>query len=189
MLLCLPSCTLCCRHTKLPGQDPKTLWGKCLNYIKIISEKPMFQIFWKIFAVFEKSNGLKIRDIKYLQHVLEKVSIICKETCWRKKSVRLLWWSSGWVCSPNAEGPSSTPDQGIRSHMPQLKTPHAATKTQHSQINNNNKGENLNFKKKVDKGYAPAIYRQNTGNQSTKKVLNLMSNYRMQMKTKILFTL
>ena len=60
--------------------------------------------------------------------------------------------------APNAGGPGSIPDQGTRSHMPQLrvlmpqlkiphaatkirslvsqlKSPHAATKTQRSQIN------------------------------------------------------
>ena len=30
--------------------------------------------------------------------------------------------------APNAEGPSSIPDQGTRSHVPQLKIPHAAMK-------------------------------------------------------------
>ena len=29
---------------------------------------------------------------------------------------------------PSARGPCSIPDQGTRSHMPQLKIPHAATK-------------------------------------------------------------
>ena len=37
--------------------------------------------------------------------------------------------------APNARGPGSIPDQGNRSHMPQLKIPGAAMKTQHSQIN------------------------------------------------------
>ena len=36
---------------------------------------------------------------------------------------------------PNAGGLGSIPGQGTRSHMLQLKVPHAATKTQHSQIN------------------------------------------------------
>ena len=31
---------------------------------------------------------------------------------------------------PSAGGPGSIPGQGTRSHMPQLKIPHAATKTQ-----------------------------------------------------------
>ena len=46
------------------------------------------------------------------------------------------------LCAPNAEGPGSTPSQGLRSHVPQLKIPHAVmkvlratTKTWHSQIN------------------------------------------------------
>ena len=54
--------------------------------------------------------------------------------------------------APNARGPSSIPDQGARSHvlqlrvrMPQPKIPHAATKTQHSQIN---KIINISKKKK-----------------------------------------
>ena len=37
--------------------------------------------------------------------------------------------------APNVGGLGSIPGQGIRSHMQQLKIPHAATKTQHSQIN------------------------------------------------------
>ena len=36
--------------------------------------------------------------------------------------------------SPNAGGPGSIPGQGTRSHMPQLKVPHAATKTRCGQI-------------------------------------------------------
>ncbi|TEA41399.1 hypothetical protein DBR06_SOUSAS7910076, partial [Sousa chinensis] len=32
--------------------------------------------------------------------------------------------------APNAGGPGLIPDWGTRSHMPQLKIPHAATKTQ-----------------------------------------------------------
>ena len=46
------------------------------------------------------------------------------------------------LCTPNAGGPGSVPGQGTRSHMPQLKIlhaatkiPHATTKTRHSQIN------------------------------------------------------
>ena len=37
--------------------------------------------------------------------------------------------------TPNAGGLGSIPGQGTRSHVPQLKTLHATTKTQHSQIN------------------------------------------------------
>ena len=37
--------------------------------------------------------------------------------------------------APNAGHPGLIPGQGTRSRMPQLKIPHAATKTQHSQIN------------------------------------------------------
>ena len=37
--------------------------------------------------------------------------------------------------APNAGGPGSIPGQGTRSHMSQLKTPHALTKTRCSQIN------------------------------------------------------
>ena len=37
--------------------------------------------------------------------------------------------------APNARGLGSIPGQGTRSHMPQLKILHAATKTQCSQIN------------------------------------------------------
>ena len=32
--------------------------------------------------------------------------------------------------TPSAGGPGSIPDQGTRSHMPQLKIPHASTKTE-----------------------------------------------------------
>ena len=46
------------------------------------------------------------------------------------------------LCAPNAGGPGSIPGQGTRSRMLQLnishtamKIPHAATKTQHGQIN------------------------------------------------------
>ena len=46
------------------------------------------------------------------------------------------------LCAPNARVLGSIPGQGTRSHMqqlrvlmPQLKTPHAVTKTWHSQIN------------------------------------------------------
>ena len=46
------------------------------------------------------------------------------------------------IQAPNAESPGLIPGQGTRSHMLQLKIPratrkipHAATKTQHSQIN------------------------------------------------------
>ena len=46
------------------------------------------------------------------------------------------------LCTPNAWGPGSTPAQGIKSHMPQLrvrmlrvKIGRAKTKTQHNQIN------------------------------------------------------
>ena len=34
--------------------------------------------------------------------------------------------------TPNADGPGSTPGQGTQSHRPQLKTPCAATETQHN---------------------------------------------------------
>ena len=37
--------------------------------------------------------------------------------------------------TPNAGGLGSIPAQGTRSHMPRLKTLHATTKSQHSQIN------------------------------------------------------
>ena len=37
------------------------------------------------------------------------------------------------LLAPSAGGPGSIPGQGTRSHMPQLKIPHAATKTQHNQ--------------------------------------------------------
>ena len=37
------------------------------------------------------------------------------------------------LCAPNAGGLGSIPGQGTRSHMLQLKIPHAATKTQRSQ--------------------------------------------------------
>ena len=54
---------------------------------------------------------------------------------------RLLWWFSGWLHAPNAEGPGSIPGQGTRSHMlqlsgcvPQLKISRATTKIQWSQI-------------------------------------------------------
>ena len=33
------------------------------------------------------------------------------------------------LCAPNAEGQGSIPGQGTGSHMPQLKSSHAATKT------------------------------------------------------------
>ena len=36
------------------------------------------------------------------------------------------------LLAPSAGGPGSIPGQGTGSHMPQLKVPHAATKTQHS---------------------------------------------------------
>ena len=39
------------------------------------------------------------------------------------------------LCAPNARDPSLISGQGTRSHMPQLKIPRAATKTQCSQIN------------------------------------------------------
>ena len=60
----------------------------------------------------------------------------------------MVWWLR--LCAPNAGGPGlgSVPGQGTRSHMRQLKIPkattkkkkkkkvlHAASKTQHSQIN------------------------------------------------------
>ncbi|TEA30223.1 hypothetical protein DBR06_SOUSAS17410018, partial [Sousa chinensis] len=32
------------------------------------------------------------------------------------------------LCAPNAGGSGSIPGQGMRSHMPQLKTPHGTTK-------------------------------------------------------------
>ncbi|TEA33198.1 hypothetical protein DBR06_SOUSAS8010047, partial [Sousa chinensis] len=35
------------------------------------------------------------------------------------------------LCAPRAGGPGSIPFQGTRSHMPQLKIPHAATKRPH----------------------------------------------------------
>ncbi|TEA31056.1 hypothetical protein DBR06_SOUSAS9610115, partial [Sousa chinensis] len=45
----------------------------------------------------------------------------------------VVWWLR--LCTPNAGSPGSTPGQGTRSHMPQLrvhmlqlKIPHAATK-------------------------------------------------------------
>ena len=41
--------------------------------------------------------------------------------------------------TPNAGRPGSIPSHGTRSHMPQLKIPRAAAKTQHSQIINKNK--------------------------------------------------
>ena len=63
----------------------------------------MCQVFWKIFAIFEKSKGLKIRDIKYLQHVLEKVPKYVKRLVEKKK----VWDFSG---DPVAE--SALPMQG-----------------------------------------------------------------------------
>ena len=48
------------------------------------------------------------------------------------------------LCALNAGGPGSIPGQGTRSHMPQLKIPHTATKTQCSQINKNNKKKKRN---------------------------------------------
>ncbi|TEA30634.1 hypothetical protein DBR06_SOUSAS4110079, partial [Sousa chinensis] len=36
------------------------------------------------------------------------------------------------LCSPNAGGPGSIPGQGTRSHMPQLKIPHAVMKIPHA---------------------------------------------------------
>ena len=48
----------------------------------------------------------------------------------------LPWWCSDQGGpGPNAGGPGSIPGQGTRSHMLQLKSLHAATKTQHRQIN------------------------------------------------------
>ena len=54
-----------------------------------------------------------------------------------KYSLGLLRWVQ-WLRLhiPNAGGLNSIPGQGTRSHMPQIKIPHATTKTQHSQINN-----------------------------------------------------
>ena len=55
---------------------------------------------------------------------------------------RVPWWSSGWDSAlpvwggvGGARAPSLIPGRGTRSHMPQLKTLHGTTKTQHSQIN------------------------------------------------------
>ena len=39
------------------------------------------------------------------------------------------------LCTPSAGGPSSIPGQGTRSHMTQIKIPHAVAKTWCSQIN------------------------------------------------------
>ena len=40
------------------------------------------------------------------------------------------------IRAPNTRGLGSIPCWGARSHMPQLKIPHASAKTRHSQINN-----------------------------------------------------
>ena len=40
------------------------------------------------------------------------------------------------LCTPNAGGLGSIPGQGTRSHMAQLKTPHAALKTEGHVCNN-----------------------------------------------------
>ena len=47
------------------------------------------------------------------------------------------------LCALNAGGQGSIPGRGTGSHMLQLKTPHATTKTRHSQINTNFKGSRL----------------------------------------------
>ena len=39
------------------------------------------------------------------------------------------------LCAPTAGDLGLIPGQGVRSHKPQLKSSHAATKTQHNQIN------------------------------------------------------
>ena len=54
-----------------------------------------------------------------------------------KYSLGLLRWVQ-WLRLhiPNAGGLNSIPGQGTRSHMPQIKIPHATTNTQHSQIDN-----------------------------------------------------
>ena len=39
------------------------------------------------------------------------------------------------LCIPSAGGPGSFPGRGTRSHMPQLKSLHVATKPRHRQIN------------------------------------------------------
>ena len=44
------------------------------------------------------------------------------------------WLYSGWLRTPSSGGPGLIPGQGTRSHMLQLKIPHAATKTWCSQI-------------------------------------------------------
>ena len=46
--------------------------------------------------------------------------------------VVLPWWLR--LHAPNAEGLGSIPSLGTRSHMVQLKVPHATSKAQHSQI-------------------------------------------------------
>ena len=52
--------------------------------------------------------------------------------------------------APNAGDPASIPDQGTRSHMPQLKIPSATTKTQHRQINKQNFLSNFRHEKFQD---------------------------------------
>ena len=56
--------------------------------------------------------------------------------CCRNEYWELPWRSSVYdSILPTQEGQGSIPDQGTRSHMPQLKIPCATAKTWHSQIN------------------------------------------------------
>ena len=45
----------------------------------------------------------------------------------------MVWWLR--FRAPSAGSPGSIPGQGTRSRMPQLRLPHAETKTWHSQLN------------------------------------------------------
>ena len=65
-------------------------------------------------------------------HYLENKFLIITKS---ERDLGLSWWSSGWFCSPNAGGLGLIPGQGTRSHMLQIKIPHATTKTWQSQIN------------------------------------------------------
>ena len=59
-------------------------------------------------------------------------------TTHREDNMKMEHFEIGMDClrdSPNAGSSGSIPGQGTRSHMPQLKILHAATKIQHSHIN------------------------------------------------------
>ena len=84
-------------------------------------------------------SPLKTLDTKAWVNSSDWHKLLCVVSHWE-----LSWWSSVYdSILPTQEGQGSIPDQGTRSHVPQLKIPCATAKTWHRQIKIINKFKNF----------------------------------------------